>query len=186
MDKFLSDKTRAPQLLKNLIIHCAKVQNKNCSASIIKILLNINEMQRDVVNLLLKQLENLAKSDSCADGDLQLFNLILSQFDNFRNISYKTHLVGKVVNILRITQGLMREKSIKMIELLVSRKKQSFVVQKLIEMVTEKDELLKPCFIEVYLRLNLNNRILKKLRIDMFDYLNEGAQKKVKKIRFQE
>lgn len=137
----------------------------------------MNEIQRELVDLLLTQLTKL--SNSQAEDNIQLFHLIILQFNNYTNLKHKLELIQRVINILEQTKGYMREKSIKMIEILVPRQKHTYVLQKLVDMVTGTDELCKTSFIDIYLKLNLQNEILRRLRIKMLGYLEEGAQKKV-------
>lgn len=180
IDKLLSDKEGAAKLLKNLCVKYKSINLKTCTVSIIKVFLSMSEVQYELVDTLLRQLTKLSSSQT--EEDVQLFYMILIQFNDYKNVNHKLQLVNKVLNILEITKGLMREKSIKMVEILVPRKKHSYVLQKLIDIVHDTEELCKPSFIETYLKLNLENYILRRLRVKMLDYLNEGAQKKVRNL----
>lgn len=177
IDKLLSDKDSAYKLLKNLCVKYKNISLKTCTVSIIKVFLSMSEVQYKLVDALLQHLSKLSNSET--EEDVQLFYMILIQFNEYKNVSHKLQLVNKVLNILEKTKGHMREKSIKMIEILVPRRKHSYVLQKLIDIVHDTEELCKPSFIETYLKLNLENYILRRLRIKMLDYLNEGAQKRV-------
>lgn len=176
----LSDKESANKLLRNLCVKYKNIGLKTCTVSIIKVFLSMSEVQYELVDTLLRQLTKLSVSQT--EEDVQLFDMILIQFNEYKNVKHKLQLVNKVLHILEKTEGHMREKSVKMIEILVPRRKQSFFVQKLIEFVPDTEELCKQSFIETYIKLNLENDILSRLRIKMLDYLKQGAQKKVSTI----
>lgn len=178
----LANETDYFKVLSSLKISQCNASIRHCPTSVIKVLLSLNEVQGEIVELLLNRLKYLSERDTLEN--VQQFNLIVQQFTDFRNIHHKIQFTNTLIEILAVTKGTMREQAVKLIDILVSKSRQSYAIERLLELVDNKDELFKASFIDVFMKLNLDEEILSRLRIKMLDYLNEEAQKKVICLKF--
>lgn len=168
----LSNKAHAGKILGNVKV---KNSEKNCVSSVVKMLLTIEELQGKIVGTIINQLRNLALSNE--EENVIYFNLIMQQLSDFRNLSCRNDLISKIIDLFSNSSGPMREQSIKMVELIIPRSKQSNVVAKLLELTTNNEDIFTQTNIDTFMKLHLDDNILKRLRLNLIDFLKGEAQK---------
>lgn len=146
--------------------------------SMIRILLMNKELQREIFEILFGELRD--RTAGANESQLQEFSLIIRQMQFVDFVDHSEYLFQEYFSILPLCKiPKTREIMIGAVDDFVVSAKHSVAVEKILEIVTDTDELFSAGNLGTFGRLCLRTSILKNIRVKIVNYIKNGAPKSI-------
>ncbi|XP_059622047.1 Fanconi anemia group D2 protein [Phlebotomus argentipes] len=166
-------------LSKTLSVCIVSLPNSNgfpqSQESLMKNLLMIDFLQEELISVLLERMQELAQKASGCEMTACILVMSLSQLKFINKSKHGQMVFGKITSILESSPMDVKQIIIRHLDDVIEAKKHSAIIRKLMEMLSEDEDLLNDSTLDAFGNMNLSSVLLDELKERVFQYIDRGA-----------